>query len=320
MYRKESFTRFIEAIKQRIPERGKQTAVIGQILNMEKESVYRRLRGDVPFIFSEIVTLSRELGISIDSLIPESDDKSRPFQLKMVDYIDFNEEDLKLLEDFLRGLELVVHYKDSGVGGALNILPQSLCMGYKHLYKFYLFKWRYQYGGSELTKHYKEVELPERLKKINEKIQAASRNAAYTYLIWDTNLFSNLVNDIKYFASINLITPQEIECLKAELAIFANDMELLAINGCHKNGNKINFYVSNVTFETSYSYIEAGDFHLTMLKSFTLNDATSMDEKIFQQMKKWLQSLKRTSTLISESGQMQRIRFFDKQRKVIDTL
>ncbi|MCD7850549.1 MAG: hypothetical protein LUH63_12945 [Parabacteroides sp.] len=320
MYREESFNRFIETVKQRVPERGKLTTVIGKILNMEKESVYRRLRGDVPFIFSEIITLARELDISIDSLIPENEEKSRPFQLKMVDYAQLEEEDYKMLEEFLQGLKKVAFNKNSEVGGALNILPQSFSIGFSKIYKFYLFKWRYQYGGADVIKPYCEIEPSERLISINKEIQLASGKAAVTYLIWDENIFNNLVNDIQYFASIHLITPQEKAELKEELFYFLNRMELLATNGHRNNGNRINFYVSNVTFETSYSYIDAGDYHLTMLKSFTLNDATSTDEKIFQRMKRWMQSLKRTSTLISESGQMQRIRFFEKQRFVINQL
>ncbi|MCD7938447.1 MAG: hypothetical protein LUG98_16430 [Tannerellaceae bacterium] len=320
MYREESFNRFIEIIKERVPERGKITAVIGGILNMEKESVYRRLRGDVPFVFSEIITLARELEISLDSLIPENEEKSRPFQLKMVDYAVPEENDYSMLEEFLRGLKKVASNKQSEVGGALNILPQSFCLGFSKIYQFYLFKWQYQYGFSDTIKPYRDIEPSQRLKSINKEIQLASSKAAATYLIWDENVFSNLVNDIRYFYSINLITAQEKEELKKNIFSFLEYMEILAINGHRENGNKINFYVSNVTFETSYSYVEAGNYHLTMLKSFTLNDATSTDEQIFQRMKKWMQSLKRTSTLISESGQMQRIRFFEKQRNVVEKL
>ena len=78
--------------------------------------------------------------------------------------------------------------------------------------------------------------------------------------------------------------------------------------------------ISSVNFETSYSYVETQHCHLTMLKSFTLNDATSPDEAIFQRMKQWMQSLIRTSTLISRSGEKDRIVFFEEQRRIVDML
>ena len=64
--------------------------------------------------------------------------------------------------------------------------------------------------------------------------------------------------------------------------------------------------------------METQHCHLTMLKSFTLNDATSPDEAIFQRMKQWMQSLIRTSTLISRSGEKDRIVFFEEQRRIVD--
>jgi len=102
--------------------------------------------------------------------------------------------------------------------------------------------------------------------------------------------------------------------------VFLDDMEALAAKGSWTEGKNVHFFVSSVNFETSYSYVETQHCHLTMIKSFTLNDATSPDEAIFQRMKKWMQSLIRTSTLISRSGEKDRIVFFEEQRRIVDTL
>ncbi len=47
-------------------------------------------------------------------------------------------------------------------------------------------------------------------------------------------------------------------------------------------------------------------------------DSTSYKMNIFQ--KNWISSLMRHSTLISKSGEIERIRFFKRQRELIDTL
>ena len=41
---------------------------------------------------------------------------------------------------------------------------------------------------------------------------------------------------------------------------------------------------------------------------------------LFLSLKEWIQSLKKFSTMISESGEMQRIQFFQQQREIISTL
>ncbi|MCD7933353.1 MAG: hypothetical protein LUH15_19460 [Tannerellaceae bacterium] len=97
-------------------------------------------------------------------------------------------------------------------------------------------------------------------------------------------------------------------------------MESWATTGINDQGNKVFIYISNVSFETSYSYAQSPDFFLTMIMSFTLNEIASIDKVTFQRIKQFMQSLKRTSTLISESGEMYRIHFFETQREIVNRL
>ncbi len=46
----------------------------------------------------------------------------------------------------------------------------------------------------------------------------------------------------------------------------------------------------------------------------------TQDSEMFNSLKDWIQSLKKFSTMISESGEMQRIQFFNRQREIINTL
>lgn len=313
------YENLVMAIREKYPERGTLTNMLADLLMIEKEAVYRRLRGDVPFTIFEIAAIANKLDISLDHIIGCSLKKSRPFQMKMVNFLHPREEDYRMLEHFLDGLRYLRDDPNSEVGDALNILPQSIVLGYRNIYRFYLFKWMYQCGDPVPVK-YSEITPPDRLLMINHEIVMEVRQAANAYHIIDNMTFRYLVNDIKYFASIYLITDEEIELLKRELHKFLDDMEVLAARGCWEEGKNVHFFVSSINFETSYSYVETRNSHVTMLKSFTLNDATSCDEEIFQRMKKWLQSLIRTSTLISKSGEKDRIMFFEQQRKIVDTL
>lgn len=313
------YENLVAAIKEKIPGRGKLTNQLADLLMLEKEAVYRRLRGDVPFTIFEIAIIADKLDISLDHIIGCASGKSRPFQLKMVNFLNPSEEDCDMLEHFVNELRYLKDDPDSEVGGALNILPQSLVLDYRHIYQFYLFKWMYQCSNAMPVK-FSEIVLPDRLLLINSEIVMETREAANAYHIMDSMTFRYLVNDIKYFASIYLITRQEIEVLKKELLTFIDDMEALAARGFWREGKNVHFFVSSVNFETSYSYVETQHCHLTMLKSFTLNDATSPDEAIFQRMKQWMQSLIRTSTLISRSGEKDRIVFFEEQRRIVDML
>ncbi|MCD8166535.1 MAG: hypothetical protein LUE93_10720, partial [Bacteroides sp.] len=143
---------FIEVLKEKIPEKGKLTRRLMEILHIEKEAVYRRLRGDVPFTFSEIVKLSERLEISLDNLIGTVQLQRAPFQLKFLDYINFTEEDEQMLEQYLYLLSLAENDPHSELGSTTNDLLRPLYIGYESIYRFNLMKWSYQYGNPQYIK------------------------------------------------------------------------------------------------------------------------------------------------------------------------
>ena len=111
-----------------------------------------------------------------------------------------------------------------------------------------------------------------------------------------------------------------LEEIKNELFLLADELEELAINGKTADGNRVRIYVSNINFEATYSYVDTNNLQLSLIRIYSINSITTMDNEIFCTLKEWIQSLKKFSTLISESGEMQRIQFFKQQREIIDAL
>lgn len=97
-------------------------------------------------------------------------------------------------------------------------------------------------------------------------------------------------------------------------------MEELATCGKSKAGNNIRIYISNINFEATYSYLDTSIIQLSMIRIYSINSITTQDSEMFRSLKEWIQSLKKFSTLISESGEMQRIQFFKQQREIIGAL
>jgi len=110
------------------------------------------------------------------------------------------------------------------------------------------------------------------------------------------------------------------EEIKNELFLLADELEELAINGKTADGNRVRIYVSNINFEATYSYVDTNNLQMSLIRIYSINSITTMDNEIFCTLKEWIQSLKKFSTLISESGEMQRIQFFKQQREIIDAL
>lgn len=78
----------IESMKEKIPEGANLANLLMDILYIGKEAVYRRLRGEVPFTFTEAAVISQKLGVSLDQLIGANFGGNALFGLNIVHYAD----------------------------------------------------------------------------------------------------------------------------------------------------------------------------------------------------------------------------------------
>ena len=314
------FKNLIETLQNRIPQRGKLADYLSELLGIEKEAVYRRLRGSVPFSFQEIHEIALNLGFSLDSIVENASPVTRQMTVIMTEFLDPMEEDYKMLDDFCESIQRLNGDTDMESGSIGSIIPSSLCVAYEQIYKFYLFKWSHQFGDPQKTKLYKETIVPERLNQINEVFFKNAQNSPKSVYILDRRFIEYFVKDILFFLDIRLITTDDVLLLKKELLLLLNDLERYTINGHFDKGNKVDIFLANVHFDANYNYIDATNYKLTMIRTFTFSDSYTFDEGVFQNMKNWLTFLKRTSTLISEGNVAERICFFEQQRKLVEAM
>jgi hypothetical protein len=312
-------TNLIEAMKEKLPLKGKLADMLMDTLYIGKEAVYRRLRGEVPFTLQEAALVSRKLGISLDKIIGISFKSNAMFDMNIVDYDDPFESYYNILYKYVRLINTLEDDPNSSLGTSSNIIPQTLYLKHDLLAKFRLFKWMYQNKYIQ-CKSFEELEFPQKLINIQKDYVDMTKHFHSIDYIWDSMIFQHLINDIQYFSSIHLISNEAKEDIKKELFLLTNELEDLATKGKTENGNTVRIYVSHINFEATYSYVETNNIQLSLIRVYSINSLTTMDNEIFCSLKEWIQSLKKFSTLISESGEMQRIQFFKQQREIIDTL
>ncbi|MDH6533522.1 hypothetical protein D0T51_00800 [Parabacteroides sp. 52] len=312
----------LQAIKERMPNKMNLANRLVDLLCIEKEAVYRRLRGEVAFTFSEIALISNEFGISLDNIISSSLSlKSKPFQLKAIDYLQPEEMDYAMMEQYLGIMKAGRMDPRSEIVDCTNTLPLYFYHGHKYLERLQLFKSLYQSGRTNTVKSFEEIHLTKRLEQYQKEDVIEIKYIKNAYYIFDPFIFQYLVNDVIYFRSINLISEEDMENMKNDLLHLLSEMEQLAISGFDKDtGNRIYMYVASINFDVSCWYIDINNYHISMLKAFVLNNFTSLDEDSFLILKKRIEALLRSSTMISVSGERQRIAFFEKQREIVNTL
>ncbi|MDH6357288.1 hypothetical protein [Parabacteroides sp. PF5-9] len=299
---------------------GNLAQTIAELLPLEKEAIYRRLRADVPFSFSEYVTLSSQLGISLDSLTDfTSPYRSQSFQLHIRDYSQFTPVDLYMSESYIKVIHRAADNPYSEFGIAANTLPLHISLLHLPLYRVYILKWRYQFDmNSEQPLHYLNIKVPPEEEATYAGYLEGIQRIKYTYFIWDSNFLMSLINDINYFYEIQLIDKESMYLLKQEMERLLNTLEYYADRDIYNTENKVEMYISLLNFDTTYNYLSSGDIHVSMSTVYGLGAYTSLEKEACDSMKKWIQGLKKTSTLISGISQLDRIRFFKQQRELLE--
>lgn len=314
------YDNFMLVLLSKFSKRAQLTNELLNILDISKEAIYRRLRGDVPFTVEEISVISNKMGISLDNISGGSNLKSRPFYLKLTNYPKPQEVDYNMIEEYLYLLKDIQNDHTTEYGVAAKMIPDGLHLKYENITRFYLFKFLCQYDNPENPQKFQDVRGTPRVLDLLDQMSDLLRSIKSTNYIFYKSFLQNLVNDILYFKDIELITPYDCQLLKQDLSDFLDYLEEVACKGKNEYGNKINVYVSNINFETGFAYIDSRKYKLSLIRSFTLYDASSLDEYTLDTAKKWMHSLIRTATAITVCGEVQRKAFFKRQREIIEKL
>ena len=103
----------------------------------------------------------------------------------------------------------------------------------------------YQNEKVNCVKFFSELNISDELKQAQKDFVEATQYVQTTNYIWDSMMFYYLVNDIKYFASIHLITDEEVTKLQEDLLQLLDDLEAIASKGKFDTGKDIHIYIQH---------------------------------------------------------------------------
>ena len=311
---------FISALRNKISHKATLANTITELLDIDKDSVYRRLRGEVSFSFAEMSIIARSLGISLDNIAGIKTRLTKPVQMNIIKHVNPSGVDYETLGVYVHSLKSIKDEPNTKILEAVNIIPIYLYQDYEYITRFYLFKWNQASSyGNALPFH--EVTIPERLRIMQKQICTYARHISSSYFVWDYLIIQRLVTDIKYFVKVRLIQEEDVFRIKNDLTEFLANIENMAIKGKYEEtGNEVSIFISDVDFDTNYSCLESKNLRLTLIRAYILNAIVALDDEVFNETNAWIRSLQRMSTLISVSGEKLRAIFFNRQREIIQTL
>lgn len=312
---------FVESVYAHVPDHSNPSLMLSQTLHVGREAAYRRLRGEVPFSFGEAAALSSRLNFSLDGAAGAVKAGNVHFRLKLANLQSPLETYDELLRRETRFYNEIACDSTARIATATNSIPAEFYLRYPTMTRFKLYKWLYLHdmtGVSERT--FEEFALPERLSRSCREYVAGSELVPATYYVFDESCFRHWINAIKAFHAMLLISAQSVRKLREEMLLLVDRMERIAACGAFDNGNKVFFYLSGVDVESTCCYVSTARRKVAGIGLFSLNGLSTDDEAMYEHIRQWIGTQTRFSTLISRSGELQRIHFFRRQRKIIGEL
>lgn len=309
----------IRAIKQHIPAGENVANWLCDNLKIERESAYRRLRGNVIFTFEEIVKISSKLGFSLDTLVDSGNTTHALFDMELLNkrssYIDMYRDRILEYANLYRKLNLTGKLRMG-----INSMPHLFSINKPLLSKFRIYKWIYQLQGIKSNLSLSDFEIPADVHRMHDYYQECIKNIPHAIIIMDNNVFLSLVRDISYFRKRSLISDNDLEQIKNELNQIVDYLESVMSTGKSAGGGLIDIYLSSVDLEATYLHIENGEEEHSNIRMYSISSLDSTNKNVCQFQKDWIESLKKFSTVITQSGEIERFKYLDIQRNHIKGL
>jgi hypothetical protein len=310
--------KIVELVLKNIPPNVKPVSFLMKHLDLSRESAYRRIRSEIPFSIEELSHLSVHLNFSIDNVMNgiKKDRASFDFTPGTSDsYSAF----LSMLQKNYIHVKSLAEAKDLETLMAFNRLSPICQVFHDQIFKFIYYQWLHQNRETSSNFTFSELSLPPDLTIWQKKIQTEIRKITNNTVILDPNIFLNLIQDVTYYYQRNLINKDELTAIKSEIADLIQLYETMARTGVLGPGACIYLYLSPLCIGANIGYSYYDGIHEAFFWTFTVNPIRIYNSEICLIQKKWLCSLKRQSTLISQSNEILQTEFFNTQRNYLNT-
>lgn len=310
----------ISVIEKSLPSEKKIVSYLMNLLNLSRESAYRRIRNDIPFTFKEIIAISLDLGFSIDEMIGQNIQDRIFIDVPVSKSIDPVENYTEMLEASISLYKKLSEHSDSSLIYALNQPIFSSFMNLELLQKFHFYRWKDRMQDMPLGFYFSDFELPSQITAIHKKYRYYFTKLNNMTLILCPNTTHSVVREINYFYRRMLISKEELMKLQNEMLRSIDVFEKETQKGISENGIKLDIYVSRLHIPSNSIWSKYNNGKSAVQFFNNIFPATIYDSRISNNHKKWIDCLLKYSTLISQSNEIQRSEFFNKQREYVNTI
>jgi len=315
---------FFDELELQFPKRGQMVNAISDLLNVGRDAVYRRLRGDTVLSADELMMLARKYGINLDqenSVKPTNPQLTRPttnWALKS---------ELEHYQQVQDWTYKIFDLPDVRVDFATSELPAHYEFGSPTLFAFKVYvytqtawgqkKWK----GQEFRPELLDPKVYEVVERLNKSLYAVPGRE-----VWSVGILDVTLRQIEHCVEVGAVRNIElIEKLFAEIEEIILHME--AMTACGKrfapggtfNDDSPDFKVYNneLMANSNAVLVKSRDFSIAYTALVNPNFLQSQDEVVIDQIESWINNLIEGSNVLSSHSGNYASKFFLRLRRSV---
>jgi Helix-turn-helix len=306
-------TSFLEQIRQRIPPNLSLADALAEVLNMSRDSAYRRIRGETVLSLDEVKTLCNTYGVSLDALLsPTSEMVS--FRHQAVDHRSFTF--AHWLKSILEGLEMLASFpeKDKEIVYYAKDMPVFYYFSLPELSAFKMFFWmKTALGYPEYQKEkFKASLIPKDYIGLGERIWNRYSQVFSTEL-WSDETLNVTLKQIEYYMDCGyFVDPKDAALLLDQFSeLVGNERKWAAAGSKGEGKGKLNLYKNEILIAENTILFKMGDKRRVYLTHNIADMLVTSHEQFCQTTEHFINNLINKAILISNTGEKERSKFFN---------
>ena len=299
---------------------------VADLLNISNDSAYRRIRGEKPLSFEELKSLCSHYRISLDQLFQLNND-SFLFSGPLANNNNFG------IESYLQHLLNQVNYFNSFEHRELYFNGKDMflfhCFGFHELTVFKIFFWmktilQYPIEGKEIALM---DTIRENVFRITSKMIEAF-NKLPLLEIWHDDSLNATLRQVDYYRQSKIFPSDEYALtVYKNMLEMVNHIEKQAEEGCKfPVGGKptavspsYKFYVNEFILGDNCTMAVLNNSKIVYVNHSGLNIIMTKDPVFTEYIYQHFHNMMRKSTLISNTGEKERSRFFHSMREKVES-
>lgn len=307
---------FLQHVRQRLPKNLSFADELAEILNVSRDSVYRRIRGETILSLEEVKKLCSHYKVSVDALLSPSTEIIS-FNKRSIDPVNFTLE--QWLASVLNNLEMIDSFAEKEVIYSAKDIPPCYYFKFPGLALFKMFFWMksyHRYPKYENASYQPELVSPQLLvagKKFWDKYAEIPSSE-----IWSDETFNVTIRQVEFYHENGFITTDQARALLDEYLVMTNDIRNSAAAGIKKNGSGLfRLYKNEFLISDTTLLFKMGGKRMALITYNTMNILSTTQESFCAETEDYLTNIINKSTLISTAGERERNKLFNLVEKRI---